>query len=407
MAQIDIVTERKVSERKDNQNKWVVVAVIALFAAGIILLRYYTGISLLPPLFGFIFGYTLQRSRFCFAASFRDIFMIRNTVLARALLVTIALTTTGFVAVHFFSGISLEMAGKIYPVGLHTVIGGVLFGFGMVIAGNCVSGCLVRLGEGYLAQWYAFTGLIIGSAAGAWNLGWWVDRFTGKSPSIFLPAQIGWPAALLIHFSLIALLYSLLLKFHNTVAGDSILKRDNPRPLPLVKKWIREFPAQKSWPYITGAVFLSLANTLLFLFWGEQWSITAGLTHLSGWLAQLAGLAPESWHYFLDPRYRECCGVGYLDHPLLYLALAMILGSLVSCLLNREFRLRRPRHWKYRLAAFAGGLILGYSSRVALGCNIGGFLGGVSSLSLHGWLFGLAILAGAYLGGKFFMRYLL
>jgi len=42
-----------------------------------------------------------------------------------------------------------------------------------------------------------------------------------------------------------------------------------------------------------------------------------------------------------------------------------------------------------------------------MGCNFGGFWGGASSFSLHAWVFGFFILIGAYLGGRFFMRYLL
>jgi hypothetical protein len=45
-----------------------------------------------------------------------------------------------------------------------------------------------------------------------------------------------------------------------------------------------------------------------------------------------------------------------------------------------------------------GGLLLGYGARIAYGCNIGAFISGVASGSLHGWLWIAAALPGTWLG---------
>jgi len=50
------------------------------------------------------------------------------------------------------------------------------------------------------------------------------------------------------------------------------------------------------------------------------------------------------------------------------------------------------------IAAVVAGLILGYTSRVAFGCNVGAFFSGVSTGSLHGWVWFAAAFAGSYLG---------
>ena len=127
------------------------------------------GMQLLYPIvFGFIFGFVIQRSRFCFAACFRDIFLIRNTAQTRAVLLALFINTLGFTLVHFLLDGDLAAAGHVYPVGLHTMVGGLLFGFGMVIAGSCVSGCLTRIGEGNLMQVVALLGILLGSY---WVLG--------------------------------------------------------------------------------------------------------------------------------------------------------------------------------------------------------------------------------------------
>jgi uncharacterized membrane protein YedE/YeeE len=45
-------------------------------------------------------------------------------------------------------------------------------------------------------------------------------------------------------------------------------------------------------------------------------------------------------------------------------------------------------------AAIVGGLLLGYGARIAYGCNIGAFFSGLSSASLHGWLWFAAAFTG-------------
>jgi uncharacterized membrane protein YedE/YeeE len=52
------------------------------------------------------------------------------------------------------------------------------------------------------------------------------------------------------------------------------------------------------------------------------------------------------------------------------------------------------------LAAIIGGLLLGYGARLAYGCNIGAFFGGVVSASLHGWVWFVV----AFLGNGVGMR---
>jgi uncharacterized membrane protein YedE/YeeE len=45
--------------------------------------------------------------------------------------------------------------------------------------------------------------------------------------------------------------------------------------------------------------------------------------------------------------------------------------------------------------------LLGYSSRLAYGCNVGAFFSGISTGSLHGWVWFLMAFAGSYFGVKF------
>ena len=86
--------------------------------------------------------------------------------------------------------------------------------------------------------------------------------------------------------------------------------------------------------------------------------------------------------------------------------MAIIMGALIASLLAGEFRIRKWRSNRFVLAALAGGMLMGYGARIALGCNIGAYFSAIPSFSLHGWVFGVFIIAGAYLGGKLLLRFL-
>ena len=118
-------------------------------------------------IFSVIAGITLQRSRLCFASSFRDLFLFGSTKTLKSII--LGLMTTSFLFIFVMRSIiqnptigSIPSDPYILPFGISTIIGGVLFGIGMVIAGGCVSGSLYRIGEGYIASLFSILGVITG-----------------------------------------------------------------------------------------------------------------------------------------------------------------------------------------------------------------------------------------------------
>lgn len=200
-----IAAEGKINKReKIKQPK---IAVLVLLMNLVICLFLYLHRPYLPGIwiFGLAFGYVLQRSRFCFAASFRDLIVLKSSTMMRAVIIAMSISTLGFYVynVYFIQG---DTAGIIYPVGLHTAVGAFLFGLGMVIAGGCASGVLMRMGEGYLMQWLSFGGLVVGSVLGSWSFKWWHGVII-NSPEIILPNLLGWPLALVTQLSFLGFLY--------------------------------------------------------------------------------------------------------------------------------------------------------------------------------------------------------
>jgi len=81
----------------------------------------------------------------------------------------------------------------------------------------------------------------------------------------------------------------------------------------------------------------------------------------------------------------------------------VVLGSLVSSLLDRSFRWEGFRSTQDTALHLVGGLLMGVGGVTALGCTIGQGLSGLSTLSLTSLLAVVGIVLGALLGFRFQM----
>ena len=151
----------------NNYSFWVWTTII--FIAGLVVILSVTDqpIAAIYWVVGVVFGVTVQRSRFCFTSAFRDFFLLGQTRMIKGILVGLAVSSVGFVMI--MSTVSpnpgfgaFPSDAHVLPVGLSTLIAGILFGIGMVLAGGCVSGSLYRMGEGYVGSWVAILGVMVG-----------------------------------------------------------------------------------------------------------------------------------------------------------------------------------------------------------------------------------------------------
>jgi len=116
-------------------------------------------------LFGALFGIIFQRSRLCFTSAFREIFISRNGTTMKWILLSIGIGTVGMA---LLKAKGYQPMSAVFPVGVHTVVGGFLFGVGMSIAGGCGVGILWRAAEGYVRAWVAILAGMV--TAGGWML---------------------------------------------------------------------------------------------------------------------------------------------------------------------------------------------------------------------------------------------
>jgi hypothetical protein len=119
----------------------------------------------LAALFGLAFGLLIERAQICFTSAFRDLWLTGRTQMAKAIIIGMAVSTIGI-----YSYVQLGVAPKILWAGPNAVLGGLLFGFGIVMAGGCETGWMYRAMEGQVHFWLVGVGNIIGATLLAY---WW------------------------------------------------------------------------------------------------------------------------------------------------------------------------------------------------------------------------------------------
>ncbi len=210
-------------KKKMNQIPIAVILLVIIIAIGFFLGKFSPSHPM-SWLFGIVLGFVLRASRFCFTASMRDPVLTGGTNLTKAVITAIALATVGFAAIQYKAHLGGQpIPGNISPVGVHIAVGAFMFGVGMVLAGGCASGTLMRVGEGFSMQWLSLVFFVVGSVWGARAFNFWKPAFMDKGIKIFLPDVIGWLPALVLQFALLLGLFVLADWFGNRKSSDGNL----------------------------------------------------------------------------------------------------------------------------------------------------------------------------------------
>ncbi|MEW5728807.1 MAG: YeeE/YedE thiosulfate transporter family protein [Pseudomonadota bacterium] len=167
---------------------------------------------------GFGMGFIMHRSRICFARAFREPFMTGEGEMTKAVMLGVLIGVP--MAGLLFQAKLIDPYLAIPPVFWKgSLIGGLLFGFGMVFAGGCASGALWRMGEGHFKLWvaaffFAWGGSIAnavfkktGLTSAEMNLD--LVEETSLGLQVYLPAALGgWLWALAVAGGLLAVWYA-------------------------------------------------------------------------------------------------------------------------------------------------------------------------------------------------------
>ena len=402
----------------NNYSFWVWTTII--FIAGLVVILSVTDqpIAAIYWVVGVVFGVTVQRSRFCFTSAFRDFFLLGQTRMIKGILVGLAVSSVGFVMI--MSTVSpnpgfgaFPSDAHVLPVGLSTLIAGILFGIGMVLAGGCVSGSLYRMGEGYVGSWVAILGVMVGLffLNNTWN--WWWDNLISQEIAVWIPAEITYSGALLVTaVGLLVIFYVALARERRVTAGFV---------MPEIKKLtVEETPTstigeitgnlksifRKEWSPIVGGIILAVVNIVLFIRF-HPLGVVGEISRWSTSFVNLFGVPP------VDLKGMDglgaCAAVvvegGSWFTETFFLNVGIVAGAAASAIFAREFKLRIPRSPVRYLQSIVGGTIMGYGAGLGLGCTLGAFFSAVPSLALNGWVYALGLAVGSYISVQWIKRF--
>ena len=171
---------------------------------------------------------------------------------------------------------------------------------------------------------------------------------------------------------------------------------------------LKKLMIKDAWPYWVGGVLLGLLNIIIFIYMASPWGVTTAFVFWGAWIYELFGGHPETWAFFtMQPPMMQALKGGIVNHGGSIINLGLIVGAFLATAAASQFKIKKIKSRRQVIAALTGGLMMGYGARLAFGCNVGAYFSGIASMSLHGWVFGIFIFIGAYLGSRLVVKYLM
>lgn len=247
----------------------------------LVLLRQYSSRLAFFLAFGLAYGFVLQRSNFCFVSGFSNLYLFRDTRTIIAVLSGMFVATIGFTLVmyqlvpHPETG-DIPLNAHAAPFGWYLVVAGLLFGVGMVLAGNCIAGALFRLGEGSLSAVVSLIGIILGVGLVHVHWGWWWQSIE-PLPRIWLPNLIGWPGAVALTLGFLSGLIFCLLRIQR--ANEPLCYRfAYPHSFGRAARHFGRQLLAGTWPVVLGGLILGSMNALQYWLLDRPWGITGEIS---------------------------------------------------------------------------------------------------------------------------------
>ncbi len=341
------------------------------------------------------FGFIAQRTHFCTMGAISDVVNMGSWTRMRMWGMAVGVATIGFYGMAWLGWINADKT--IYTSGriiwLSATIGGLLFGFGMVLASGCGSKTLVRIGAGSLKSlvvffvmgFFAFATLrgviavwrvntvdtVSFEIAAGGALPHWVTAATGLNAGL-----AGLLMALLVGGVLIA--WALAERDFRT--GNNLLAGLGLGAVIVTMWWVSGqlgFVAEH--PETLEAVYLATNTGRM-----ESLTFTAPMAYTLDWLI-----------FYSDTSKLLTVGV--------VTVVGVVVGAFAQAMLERSFRWEGFRSTQDTALHLVGAACMGVGGVTALGCTVGQGLSGLSTLSVTSVIAVAGIGLGAVMGFRFQM----
>ncbi len=340
-----------------------------------------------------LFGVIAQRTHFCTMGAIADVVTTGDWSRIRMWALAIAVAAIGF---NSMVGLGwIEAAKSIYAgpqlLWLSLAAGGLMFGFGMVLASGCGSKNLVRLGGGNLKSLVVL--LVLGVSAFATLKGitgvlraGTIDRVLvelprGQDLPTLLAAWAGLPVrpvAASVGLVLGLVLVAWVLRKPEGRSAEVWLGGAGIGGVVAAMWWVSGRLGYLSEdPNTLQEAFLATNSRRM-----EALSMVAPVAYTLDWLL-----------FFSDKAKALTIGIVSV--------VGVVAGSAIASLVTREFRWEGFANVQDTANHLVGATLMGVGGVTALGCTVGQGLSGISTLSVGSLLALLAIVAGAVLALRY------
>ncbi|MFZ0984487.1 MAG: YeeE/YedE family protein [Pseudolabrys sp.] len=320
---------------------------------------------------GFGLGIAFLKAEFSYTASWRR-FVTRGD--ASGLLGGLIVIVICALVVVPVAALSPKYGGAIAPLGPSLVIGAFVFGVGMQLANGCGSGTLYTVGGGSGRMLIALLFFVIGSVFGSLSLPAFLAL--GGIDPVLASDYFGAWGGLVVTLASIALVASAIIAIARKRGANFVPSRS----------------------YVIGGIAIGLLCVAVFFAGGHPWSVTFAYTVWGAKAATALGLDLSHSAFWQWPGPKRALTDSVLSDTSSLTDFGMLFGAMAAAAATKPFAATAWPPVKSLLAAGIGGLLMGWGARLGFGCNIGAFVGGVASGSLHGWIWLLAALPGCLLG---------
>ncbi len=359
--------------------------------AGVIAITWFAGLRAgLLLLLGLGFGAALSAARFGFTTGWRNLMVHHDPWGMVGQMVLMALCA--LLAFPLLSGFEGEIVGAVAPITWSLILGALIFGFAMQLADGCGSGTLYKAGASSPVSWVVLPAFIAGSFVGASHQPLW-EELGGPLVSTGL-AQEAAPIDFIASIGLVGAL-ALTLLACGLVAWVSIAYCKQKTLAAQCE--LPRVPSRWLW----GALAIAVLYALHLVVAGQPWGVVYGLGLWGAKIVSALGADLSANLFWGYSPHAERIAEPVLWDTTSVTNIGLLYGALVASRWKAEaFQKKKwPGMGPLAISVLAG-LLMGYSSRMAYGCNVGAYLGGVASGSLHGWIWFALAFIGSIAGVK-------
>lgn len=141
-------------------------------------------------LMGIVFGFALEKSRVFEPGMIVGQMQLRNWIMLKVFLAAVATGAVVLALLHGFGFVKLQPKAALYAA---DIVGGLILGAGIALAGACPGTTLAQIGVGYRDAIFTLLGGLAGAVAFSYAQPWLAKSLIGTGPKLIFSDLAGIP----------------------------------------------------------------------------------------------------------------------------------------------------------------------------------------------------------------------